>query len=92
MGAAPVMLLLPWPSPRLQQHSAHMFRRHTVYDAAGFQQSQLAAIAPGDRLPTGMSPSIVTRDGKPILAIATVGSSLFPETARQPEPLTLETA
>jgi len=51
-------------------------------DAAGFQQSQLAAIAPGDRLPTGMSPSIVTRDGKPILAIATVGSSLFPETAR----------
>ncbi len=51
-------------------------------DAAGFQQYRLAAIAPGDRLSVGMSPTIVTRDGKAVMAIATIGSSLFPETAR----------
>jgi gamma-glutamyltranspeptidase/glutathione hydrolase len=51
-------------------------------DPAGFQQARLATLKPGDRVPNEMAPVIVVADGKPILAIATIGSSLIPETAR----------
>ncbi len=53
-----------------------------VPDPASFQQARLAAIQPGDRVPNDMAPVIVTRGAKPVLAIATVGSSLIAETAR----------
>jgi gamma-glutamyltranspeptidase / glutathione hydrolase len=51
-------------------------------DAAGFQQARLAAIKPGDRVPDDMAPSIALDGKTPVLATATVGSSLLPETAR----------
>jgi gamma-glutamyltranspeptidase / glutathione hydrolase len=53
-----------------------------ISDAAGFQQASLAAIKPGDMLPQDESPVIAMKDGKPELAIATIGVSLLPETVR----------
>jgi len=53
-----------------------------ISDAAGFQQASLAAIKPGDLLPQDESPVIAMKDGKPELAIATIGVSLLPETVR----------
>ena len=53
-----------------------------IPDPAGFQQSILTAIHPGDRLPNDMAPVIVMHDAKPVMAIASVGSSLLAETAR----------
>lgn len=52
-------------------------------DAAGFQQAALAAIQPGDRLPNEIADTVVCNaDGKPVLATASIGSSLTPETIR----------
>ena len=51
-------------------------------DAAGFQQSRLINVKPGDRVPDDMAPSIVMEAGKPVLAVAAVGVSLLPETVR----------
>ena len=42
--------------------------------------AQLVHIVPGQRVPNEMSPLIAMRNGKPVLAIATLGSSLIPET------------
>jgi gamma-glutamyltranspeptidase/glutathione hydrolase len=53
-----------------------------VSDAAGFQQARLAAIKPGDPVPQDEAPAIAMTGGKPTLAVATIGVSLFPETAR----------
>jgi len=53
-----------------------------ISDAAGFQQSRLAAVAPGSGVCVGTAPSIAIRERKPILAIAAIGSSHVPETAR----------
>jgi gamma-glutamyltranspeptidase/glutathione hydrolase len=53
-----------------------------VSDAAGFQQSRLAIVKPGDRVPDDMGPSIALEGKKPVLATATVGTSEIPETAR----------
>lgn len=53
-----------------------------VSDAAGFQQASLAALKPGGMLPQDESPVIAMKDGKPQLAIATIGVSLMPETVR----------
>jgi len=50
--------------------------------AAGIYQSRLAAITPGDRLPGDMAPLILTRHGKPETAVASIGTSLVPETVR----------
>jgi len=50
--------------------------------AAGIYQYRLAAITPGDRLPGDMAPLILMRHGKPELAIASIGTSLVPETVR----------
>jgi gamma-glutamyltranspeptidase/glutathione hydrolase len=51
-------------------------------DAAGFQQSRLVNVKPGARVPDDMAPAIVLKAGKPVLAVATVGVSLVPETVR----------
>jgi gamma-glutamyltranspeptidase/glutathione hydrolase len=53
-----------------------------IPDAAGFQQATLAAINPGDPVPPTMAPIIAMTGAKPVLAIASVGSSLIPETVR----------
>jgi gamma-glutamyltranspeptidase / glutathione hydrolase len=53
-----------------------------IPDAAGFQQARLAAIKPGDPVPQDMAPVIAMTGAKPVLAIASVGSSLIPETVR----------
>jgi gamma-glutamyltranspeptidase/glutathione hydrolase len=50
--------------------------------AAGIYQSRLAAITPGDRLPGDMAPLILMRHGKPEVAVASIGTSLVPETVR----------
>lgn len=50
--------------------------------AAGIYQYRLAAITPGDRLPGDMAPLILMRHGKPEIAVASIGSSLVPETVR----------
>jgi hypothetical protein len=49
---------------------------------AGIYQSVLARIAPGERLPSDMAPMILLRGGNAEAAIATVGTSLVPETVR----------
>ncbi len=51
-------------------------------DAAGFQQTRLAAIKPGDRVPDDAAPTIVLVGKKPRLALATVGTSVLAETVR----------
>jgi gamma-glutamyltranspeptidase / glutathione hydrolase len=51
-------------------------------DAACYQQSALAKLAPGDRVPNGMAPVIVMTSGKPSLAVASIGAALLPETIR----------
>jgi len=51
-------------------------------DAAGFQQSRLMKVKPGDRVPDDMAPVIVMKANQPALAIAAVGVSLVPETVR----------
>ena len=53
-----------------------------ISDAAGFQQAQLAGIKPGDPLPQPEAPVIAMNGAKPMLAVASVGSSLIPETVR----------
>ncbi|MEO9130755.1 MAG: gamma-glutamyltransferase [Sphingomonas sp.] len=50
--------------------------------AAGIYQYRLAGITPGDRLPGDMVPLILMRHGKPEIAIASIGTSLVPETVR----------
>ena len=53
-----------------------------ISDAAGFQQTQLAGVKPGDPLPQPEAPVIVMSGAKPMLAVASVGASLIPETVR----------
>jgi gamma-glutamyltranspeptidase/glutathione hydrolase len=53
-----------------------------IPDAAGFQQVRLASIKPGDRVPNEIAPVIAMIGARPVLAIATIGSSLLPETVR----------
>jgi gamma-glutamyltranspeptidase/glutathione hydrolase len=49
---------------------------------AGIQQGQLAAVRPGSRIPGLAAPVIVIAGKKPRLMLATVGTSLVPETVR----------
>jgi gamma-glutamyltranspeptidase/glutathione hydrolase len=49
---------------------------------AGTYRHLLGGITPGARLPSDMAPMIVLAGGKPVLAVATIGSSLTPETVR----------
>lgn len=51
-------------------------------DSAGFQQQAMAAILPGSRLPHQIVDTIVLRENQPVLATASIGASLMPETLR----------
>ncbi len=51
-------------------------------DAAGFQQSRLSSVKPGERLPHEMPQTICFRDDSPVLATAAIGASMIPETLR----------
>jgi gamma-glutamyltranspeptidase/glutathione hydrolase len=53
-----------------------------ISDAAAINKHRLRTVRPGDHVPTEMSPVIALRGGKPVLAIASIGSSLMAETAR----------
>jgi len=53
-----------------------------IADAAGFQQARLAAIKPGGPVPQVETPVIAMTGAKPVLAIASIGASLVPETVR----------
>lgn len=52
----------------------------SIPDAAKFQQQQIANAGPGQRLPDPTSPLIVTRDGKPVVSIGSIGSGLHYKT------------
>src|SRR5262245_11977194 len=47
----------------------------SIPDSAALQQSRIARIKPGDRLPDTINPTIVLKDGKPYLASTDAGSS-----------------
>ena len=49
---------------------------------AGIYRHLLIHLAPGARVPSDMAPVIVLDHGKPIYAVATIGSSVVPETVR----------
>jgi gamma-glutamyltranspeptidase/glutathione hydrolase len=53
-----------------------------IPDSAAFQQDKLAMIQPGGRLPHGIIDTIVFDGDRPILATASIGSSLCPESIR----------
>lgn len=59
-----------------------LVRRIPIPDSAGFQQSRLAGIKPGERLLNEMVQTIVFAGDKPILATAAIGSSMIPETIK----------
>ena len=48
----------------------------SIPDSAKFQQQQIAHAGPGRRLPDPTSPLIVTRDGRPVVSIGSIGSGL----------------
>jgi gamma-glutamyltranspeptidase/glutathione hydrolase len=48
----------------------------SIPDAAAFQQNEIKRSGPGRHLPNPMSPLIVLRDGKPILATTAIGGGL----------------
>ena len=49
---------------------------------AGTYRHLLASLAPGARIPSDMAPIILLEGGEAVLAVATIGSSLVPETVR----------
>lgn len=51
-------------------------------DSAAFQQTRLASIKPGDRLPHEIIDTIAFAGDRPVLATASIGSSLVPESLR----------
>src|SRR5215475_2193474 len=48
----------------------------SIPDSAAFQQSKIAGIKPGDRLPDTTNPVIVLKNDKPYLASSSIGSAL----------------
>lgn len=52
----------------------------SIADSAAFQQQQILEQGPGKRLPDGMEPLIISRNGKPVLALSSVGSGLHQAT------------
>lgn len=54
-----------------------------VSNAGGLYKARMALLPPGSRLPNDMAPVIALKDGRPWLAVATIGTSLVPETVRQ---------
>jgi len=53
-----------------------------IPDSAAFQQARLASIKPGDRLPHEIIDTIVLQGDRPVLATASIGASLVPESLR----------
>lgn len=51
----------------------------SIPDSAAFQGRPIADAGPGNRLPIGMSPLILLRDGKPVLGSSTTGGGLHPK-------------
>lgn len=49
---------------------------------AGTYRHLLVNLAPGAHVPSDMAPVMVLKGGKPVLAVATIGSSVVPETVR----------
>ena len=50
-----------------------------ISGAGGGQRGRLAAVKPGQHVPSDGAPVIALRDGKPVLAVASVGRSLVGE-------------
>jgi gamma-glutamyltranspeptidase/glutathione hydrolase len=48
----------------------------SIPDSGAFQQEAIKAAGPGNRLPDPMTPMIVTRNGKPVLASTAIGGGL----------------
>ncbi|MCW3051843.1 MAG: hypothetical protein JWN14_1013 [Chthonomonadales bacterium] len=53
-----------------------------IPDSAGFQQVNLATIKPGDRVPHQIIDTLAFKDNIPVLATASIGTSLIPESLR----------
>jgi gamma-glutamyltranspeptidase/glutathione hydrolase len=53
-----------------------------IPDSAGFQQANLASIEPGNRVPHQIIDTLAFEGDKPVLATASIGSSLIPESIR----------
>jgi len=52
----------------------------SIPDSAAFQQRQIAQAGPGKRLPDPTEPLIVAREGKPFVALSSIGSGLHHKT------------
>ncbi|WP_419162959.1 gamma-glutamyltransferase [Candidatus Palauibacter sp.] len=52
----------------------------TIGDPASFQQTRIARLAPGSRLPAPTQTGILFRDGEPVLGFASMGSGLHQRT------------
>jgi len=52
----------------------------SIPDSGAFQGTEIAKAGPGNRLPVGMCPLIVCRDGKPYLGSAAIGGGLHAKT------------
>jgi gamma-glutamyltranspeptidase/glutathione hydrolase len=54
----------------------------SIPDSASFQQSMIARVGPGVRLPDTTNPLLVLKNGKPVLASSAVGSGLHQTTVQ----------
>lgn len=52
----------------------------SIADPAASQQQLILETGPGKRLPDGMEPLIISRDGKPFIALASIGGGLHQAT------------
>jgi len=52
----------------------------SIPDSAVFQRNELEKAGPGHRLPNGMSPLLILRDGRPFLGSAATGGGLHAQT------------
>jgi gamma-glutamyltranspeptidase / glutathione hydrolase len=52
----------------------------SIPDPAGAQQTEMARVGPGKRLPNGMNPTLFLRDGKAVLGCSSVGGGLHYKT------------
>jgi gamma-glutamyltranspeptidase / glutathione hydrolase len=52
----------------------------SIPDPASFSQTLVARTAPGERLPIGINPVIVLKEGKPVLASAAIGPAVHETT------------
>ena len=52
----------------------------SISDAASFQQAKIAQLEPGSRIPSVTETGILSREGKPVLGFASMGSGLHQRT------------